>query len=48
MRYNDGVTSQHRNIARFGGYSVEINWYGHACFRLKDRNITVVCDPYDK
>ena len=27
---------------------MEINWYGHACFRLKDRNITVVCDPYDK
>jgi L-ascorbate metabolism protein UlaG (beta-lactamase superfamily) len=27
---------------------VEINWYGHACFRLKDRNLTVVCDPYDK
>ena len=27
---------------------MEINWYGHACFRLKDRNLTVVCDPYDK
>jgi len=27
---------------------LEINWYGHACFRLKDRNLTVVCDPYDK
>lgn len=27
---------------------MEINWYGHACFRLKDRNLTIVCDPYDK
>jgi len=27
---------------------LEIKWYGHACFRLKDRNLTVVCDPYDK
>ena len=27
---------------------MEINWYGHACFRLKDRNLAVVCDPYDK
>lgn len=27
---------------------MEINWYGHACFRLKDRNLTVVCDPFDK
>lgn len=27
---------------------MEIIWYGHACFRLKDRNITIVTDPYDK
>ncbi|MCB0202743.1 MAG: MBL fold metallo-hydrolase, partial [Anaerolineae bacterium] len=27
---------------------MEIIWYGHACFRLKDRNLTVICDPYDK
>lgn len=27
---------------------MEINYYGHACFRLKDRDLTVVCDPYDK
>lgn len=27
---------------------MEITFYGHACFRLKDRNLTVVCDPYDK
>lgn len=27
---------------------VEITWFGHSCFRLKDRDLTVVCDPYDK
>ena len=27
---------------------MEITWYGHACFRLKDRNSIVVTDPYDK
>lgn len=27
---------------------MDIIWYGHACFRLKDRNSTVVTDPYDK
>jgi L-ascorbate metabolism protein UlaG (beta-lactamase superfamily) len=27
---------------------MEIVWYGHACFRLRDRNITIVTDPYDK
>ncbi|MFZ2486910.1 MAG: MBL fold metallo-hydrolase [Anaerolineae bacterium] len=27
---------------------MDINWYGHACFRLKDRNLTIVCDPFDK
>lgn len=27
---------------------VEIRWYGHACFRLKDRSLTVICDPYSK
>ena len=26
---------------------MEIIWYGHASFRLKDRNSTVVTDPYD-
>jgi L-ascorbate metabolism protein UlaG (beta-lactamase superfamily) len=27
---------------------MEINWYGHSCFRLTERNLaTVVCDPYD-
>ena len=25
-----------------------IIWYGHSCFRLKDRNTTIVTDPYDK
>lgn len=27
---------------------MEIVWYGHSYFRLKDRNATVVTDPYDK
>lgn len=27
---------------------MELIWYGHACFRLKERNITVITDPYDK
>ncbi len=27
---------------------MEIIWYGHACFRLKDRNSIVITDPYDK
>ena len=27
---------------------MEITWYGHACFRLKDRNTSVITDPYDK
>lgn len=27
---------------------MEINWYGHSCFRIADRGqTTVVCDPYD-
>ncbi len=27
---------------------MEITWYGHTCFRLKERKVTVVTDPYDK
>jgi L-ascorbate metabolism protein UlaG (beta-lactamase superfamily) len=27
---------------------MEIIWYGHSCFRLKDRNSTIITDPYDK
>lgn len=27
---------------------MEITWYGHACFRLKDRGVTLITDPYDK
>ncbi len=27
---------------------MEILWYGHACFRLKDRNSTVITDPFNK
>jgi L-ascorbate metabolism protein UlaG (beta-lactamase superfamily) len=27
---------------------MDITWYGHACFRIKDRTATIVTDPYDK
>ena len=27
---------------------MEITWYGHACFRLRDKGATVVTDPYDQ
>jgi L-ascorbate metabolism protein UlaG (beta-lactamase superfamily) len=27
---------------------VEIDWFGHACFRLKSRDATVITDPYSK
>lgn len=27
---------------------MDITWYGQACFRLRDRSVTVVADPYDK
>ena len=26
----------------------EITWLGHACFRLKSRDATIITDPYDK
>jgi len=27
---------------------MDITWYGHACFRLKSREGTVITDPYEK
>jgi L-ascorbate metabolism protein UlaG (beta-lactamase superfamily) len=27
---------------------VEITWYGHSCFRVREMGITIVTDPYDK
>jgi len=27
---------------------LEITWYGHACFRLREGNVIIVTDPYDK
>lgn len=27
---------------------MEINWYGHSCFRLRDKDIAIVTDPYEK
>ncbi len=27
---------------------MDIDWYGHSCFRLKEGGITIVTDPYDR
>ena len=27
---------------------MDITWFGHSCFRLRDRAATVVTDPYGK
>ncbi len=27
---------------------MEITWYGLSCFRIREGNATVICDPYDK
>jgi L-ascorbate metabolism protein UlaG (beta-lactamase superfamily) len=27
---------------------VDIDWLGHSCFRLREGNVTIVTDPYDK
>ncbi len=27
---------------------MDIQWYGLSCFRIRERNATVVCDPFDK
>ena len=27
---------------------MEITWYGHSCFRLRDKGVAVVTDPYSK
>lgn len=27
---------------------MEITWYGHACFRIREKQIVIVTDPYDK
>lgn len=27
---------------------MEITWYGLSCFRLRERGVTAVCDPFDK
>jgi L-ascorbate metabolism protein UlaG (beta-lactamase superfamily) len=27
---------------------MEVTWYGHSCFRLRERDATVVTDPFDK
>ncbi len=27
---------------------MDINWYGLACFRIREGGVTIVCDPFDK
>ncbi len=27
---------------------MEITWFGHSCFRLRDRGVTLITDPFDK
>jgi len=27
---------------------VDIDWYGHSCFRLREGGVTIITDPYDK
>lgn len=27
---------------------MDINWYGHACFRIREGGVTAITDPYDK
>ncbi len=27
---------------------MEITWYGHSCFRLREKQMVIVTDPYDK
>jgi len=27
---------------------LDIYWHGHACFRLRGRDATIVTDPYDR
>jgi L-ascorbate metabolism protein UlaG (beta-lactamase superfamily) len=29
------------------GLEMDITWYGHSCFRLRDRDVCVVTDPFD-
>jgi L-ascorbate metabolism protein UlaG (beta-lactamase superfamily) len=27
---------------------VDITWYGHACFRIREKGLTIITDPYSK
>lgn len=27
---------------------MDITWYGLSCFRIRERGVTIVCDPYEK
>jgi L-ascorbate metabolism protein UlaG (beta-lactamase superfamily) len=28
--------------------SVDIDWYGHACFRIREKGVAIITDPYNK
>jgi len=40
--HNSGLATEGRLL------KVDIDWFGQSCFRLKEGNIAVVTDPYDK
>ena len=27
---------------------MDIDWFGHSCFRLRESSVTILTDPYDK
>ena len=27
---------------------MDIDWFGHSCFRLREQGVTIVTDPYEK
>lgn len=27
---------------------MDIDWYGHSCFRLREQGVTIITDPYDR
>ena len=27
---------------------MDITWYGLSCFRIRERGVTIICDPFNK
>ena len=27
---------------------MDIDWFGHSCFRIREAGVTIITDPYDK